>query len=145
MRARGGYPPLFLMLQCRPHEAAKQRMRPVGPGFQFWVGLGADEEGMVFQLDHFHDTPVGRQAGQSHAFFFQYMAVGVVYLVAVPVALVDFFSAVEPISQGISVQYTGIGAQAQGTADILHTVLVGHQVDHGMDGAGIDLDRKSVV
>ena len=68
----------------------------------------------------------------------------VVYLIAVPVALVDGLLSVEGAGPGGLVQHTGVGAQPQGAAYVLHSVLLRHQMDHRMGGGGIQLRAVGV-
>ena len=86
-------------------------MGPVGPGFKLRVGLGGNEPGMVWELYHFHNPPVGGQAGEHHAAFYKRGAVVVVDLVAVPVALINGGFAVQAISFGGLVQDAWVGTQ----------------------------------
>ena len=92
-------------------EAFKQRVRAVGPGFQLRMALGSDKERMVRKLDHLNDPSVRRNSGEQHAVVTQYLTVIVIYLVAVTVALMDDFLAVQGIGSGGFVQNAGVGAQ----------------------------------
>ena len=58
-------------------------------------------------------------------------------LASVAVAFMAGFGPVQGEGFGVLVQHAGIGAQAQGSADVLHAVLIRHQMDHGMSGGGI--------
>ena len=107
-------------------------MRPVGPGFQFRMGLGRDKEGMLRQLAHLHDASVRGQSRQLHALFRKHCAVIVVDFLAVPVPLMDRLLSVQRIGFGRLVQYAGIRTEAQRPADIFHTVLIRHQGDNRM-------------
>ena len=57
------------------YETFKQGMGPVGPGFKLRMGLGGNEPGMAGELYHFHNPPVGGQAGEHHAAFYKRGAV----------------------------------------------------------------------
>ena len=87
----------FLLLQRCLHEAAEQRMRAVRAGLQLRVRLRADEPGMLRQLDHLYDAAVRGLTGQKHAVLLKNLAVIVVDFIAVTMALVDDFLAVELI------------------------------------------------
>ena len=86
-------------------------MWTVRSGFQLRMRLGGNEERMIRDLDHLHDSAVRGNAGEHHAVIAQCLPVIVVDLVAVSVALVDDFLAVKGISLGILIQDTGVGAQ----------------------------------
>ena len=86
-------------------------MRTIWSGFQLRMRLGGNEERMIRDLDHLHDSAVRGNAGEHHAVIAQCLPVIVVDLVAVSVALVDDFLAVKGISLGILIQDTGVGAQ----------------------------------
>lgn len=48
----------IFIIHSRFHKTFEQRMGLVGAGLEFRVGLGGDEEGMLLQLDHFHQHAV---------------------------------------------------------------------------------------
>ena len=73
--------------------------------------LGGNEERMIRDLDHLHDSAVRGNAGKHHAVIAQRLSVIVVDLVTVSVALMDDFFTVKGISLGILIQDTGVGAQ----------------------------------
>lgn len=100
-------------------------MRAVRAGLQLRVRLRADEPGMLRQLDHLYDAAVRGLTGQKHAVLLKNLAVIVVDFIAVTMALVDDFLAVELIGLRGFIQYTGIGAKTQGAADIGDAVLSG--------------------
>lgn len=133
-----------LPIKRRADKAGEQRMGFVGPGFQLRMGLGGDEPRVVRQFDHFHDPPVGGQAGEHHAVGGQCLAVVVVHLIAVAVALGDLLFPVEGIGLGMLVQHAGVGAQPQGAANVFNAVLLGHQVDDRVRGVRIQLDAVGV-
>src|SRR5262245_40771606 len=77
------------MIVSRADEAGKKRVRRQGLRFQFGVRLSAQEPGMVGELDHLDEFPVGRfarkdESGLRHAVF-----EGRVEFVAVAMALGD--------------------------------------------------------
>jgi hypothetical protein len=53
-------------------EAGEQRVRFERPGFQLGVVLHADEPGMdILGFDGFRQQPIGRDAGEDQASFFE--------------------------------------------------------------------------
>ena len=97
------------------------------------------------KLAHLNNPAVRRKAGKLHAMFCQGGAEIVVYLITVPVPLVNGFFPVKLIGFGGFVQNTGIGAKAQSPANIFHAVLVRHKGDNRMGGRGIKLNAVCVV
>ena len=87
-----------MLLSGGINESLKQRMGPVGAGFQFRMCLGGDKEGVVFQLDHLYDASVRGEAGQSHAAVSEDLAVIIIDFIAVAVAFIDSFGLVQLIS-----------------------------------------------
>ena len=73
-------------------------MGPVGPGFEFRVGLGGDKPGVGGQFDDFHDPPVRGCSGEHHPFFCQGIPVVIVYLIAVAVSFLNQLRAVKLVS-----------------------------------------------
>ena len=63
---------------------------------------------MIRKLDHLDNAAVRGDAGEHHAMFLQHGAVVIVDLIAVAVALMDSFFAIESVSLGILVQDTRI-------------------------------------
>ena len=77
------------LLVRRRDETFEQRMRLVRLAQEFRMELARDEKRMVLQLDHFHQFAVRRQAAEDKARLLEFLALGVVEFVAVPVAFVD--------------------------------------------------------
>ena len=73
----------------RGHKVPKQRMGPVGPGFQLRVELHPHKPGVAGQLHHLHQLPIGGQPGQDKTGPGDCLPEVVVELVAVAVALAD--------------------------------------------------------
>ena len=90
------------------NESAEQGMRPVGPGFQFRVGLCGYEPGMAGKFDHLHDTAVRRKTGELQSVLLQHTAIVIVYFIAMSVTLIDRLCVIELISGRIFIQDTGI-------------------------------------
>ena len=85
-------------------------MRAVRSGFQLRMRLGGNEERMIRDLDHLHDSAVRGNAGEHHAVIAQCLPVIVVDLVAVSVALGEDFLAGQGLSLGSVILDTGVGA-----------------------------------
>ena len=100
---------------------------------------------MLRQLDELHEPPVGAGAGQLHAMGLKIGAVVVVELIAVAVALEDLLGAVERPGAASLGEHAGILPQAHGAALGRDAPLIGHQVDHRMDGGGVKLRRVGVI
>ena len=75
------------------------------------MSLGCDEERMILQLDHLHDTSIWRQAGEGHAMLGQDRTIIVVDLIAMAVTLMDQLFAVQLIGFGSLIQHTWEGAK----------------------------------
>src|SRR5699024_343586 len=69
---------------------------------------------------------------------------GVVYLVAVAVALVDVLDPVDVSGPSALHQVAGVAAQTHGAAHVGDPHLVGHQVNDGMGGGGIEFGGVGV-
>ncbi len=119
-------------------------MRAVRSGFQLRMRLGGNEERMIGISIISTILPSGGNAGEHHAVIAQRLSVIVVDLVAVSVALMDDFLANRGHKPGVLIQNTGVGAKRKGSADIFHTVLIGHQVDDRMCRLRIQLDAVGV-
>ena len=86
-------------------------MWAVRSGFQFRMSLGCDEERMILQLDHLHDTSIRGQAGEGHAMLGQDRTIIVVNLVAMAVTFMDQFLAIQFVSFGSLIQHTWEGTK----------------------------------
>ncbi len=73
------------------HESFKQRMRTVGPGFQFRVRLCCDKPGMIRYFDHFDDSSVRGNAAEVHAVIGQGVPIVIIDFVTVAVPFMDRF------------------------------------------------------
>lgn len=71
------------------HESAEERVRMARPRLQLGMELHRDEPGVVGNLEHLDQTVLGADPGEDHPPLLQRGAVGVVELIAVPVALLD--------------------------------------------------------
>ena len=69
-------------------------MWAVRSGFQLRMSLGCDEERMILQLDHLHDTSIRGQAGEGHAMLGQDRTIIIVDLIAMTMTLMDQLFAV---------------------------------------------------
>ena len=107
-------------------------MGMIGSGAQFRMGLRADEEGMILQLDHFHDPVVRRGPGDDHAGFFELLAIVIVHFPAMTVALRDYGLPVEVVRVCSVLKDAGVCTEAHGAAKIRNIFLVRHQVDDRM-------------
>ena len=83
-------------------------MRSVWTGFQLRMSLCGNEERMILQLNHLDDAAVRGKAGECQSIVGQDTAEVIVDLIAVAVALMDSFFAIESVSLGILVQDTRI-------------------------------------
>ena len=86
-------------------------MWAVRSGFQLRVSLGCDEERVILQFDHFHDTSIWRQTGENHAMAGQDCTEIIIDLVPMAVTFMDQFLAVQLISFGSLIQHTWEGAK----------------------------------
>src|SRR5690348_7757179 len=104
----------MVMRVGRGDEALEQRMRLVGFALKFRVKLAGDEEGVIGQLDDFHQLAVWREAAEHKLGLLKALTVGVIKLVPVSVAFLDHKSAVQPGGFGAHDQLAGLGAKAHG-------------------------------
>ena len=86
-------------------------MWAVRSGFQFRMSLGCDEERMILQLDHLHDTSIRGQAGEGHAMLGQDCTIIVVDLIPMAVTFMDQFLAIQFVSFGSLIQHTWEGTK----------------------------------
>ena len=82
--------------QGGPDVVPEKRMGVHGTGLEFRVELAAQEPGVVPEFDDLHQLAVGGGAGNRQAGGVQFLPVGVVEFVAVPVALHDLRDAIGP-------------------------------------------------
>ena len=86
-------------------------MALIWPGFKFRVSLGGHEPRMGIQFDHLDNPSIRRYTGESHSVFNELLTVIVVDLLAVTMAFINFPGTVKPISFGIRIKNTFIGAK----------------------------------
>ena len=129
----------------RSHELPEQRRRIGRAALQFRVGLGADPERVVAQLDELDEAAVGRFAAAHEVGALELGPVVGVELVAVTVALGHDRAAVDPGDLRAFLQVRGVGAEAHGAALVLHVDLVGHDRDHRVRCVGVDLGGVGAV
>jgi len=67
-------------------EACKERVRPIWPRQKLGVELAANHEWMIAELCDFYELPIRRETGINHPMFSQNLSVGIVELVAMPMA-----------------------------------------------------------
>ena len=96
-----------LICQSCLYKSAEKRMRTVGTGFQFRMGLCCDEPGMFRNLYHLYDPSVRGEAGELHAMTGEILPVVVVDFIAVPVPLFYFFTLIKSVCLGSFIQDTG--------------------------------------
>ena len=125
-------------------ELAEQRMRAVGPALELGVGLGADPERVVGELDELDQPAVGRRAAADEPVRLEAGPVVGVELVAVTVPLADDRLAVGLGHLGARLEHGVVRAQAHRAALVGHVALVVHQVDHRVLGRRVELGRVGV-
>src|SRR5579885_3503380 len=130
---------LGALLQGRSDEALEERMALHRPRAELGVELRGEKEGMIAQLDDLDERPVGREPREDEARAGELLAVGIVELVAVAVALGDPLAAVEPPRPRALLEHAGIGAEPHRAALLREAALRGHEIDHGVRRARIDL------
>ena len=69
-------------------EALEQRMRLVRLALKFRMELARHEKRMILQFDDLDELAVGRQPAEHETGLLEFLAVGIVEFVAVPVPLV---------------------------------------------------------
>ena len=116
-------------------------MGAVRAALELGVGLGADEERVVGQLDELHQVIVGRGAGAHEPGVLELGAVLVVDLVTVPVPLVDEVFAVGLLDDRARQELGRVDAQPHRAALVDDIALLVHEVDHRMRSAGVELAR----
>ena len=94
---------------------------------------------MSRQLHHLHDVVVRGTAAEHDARLLQRVAVIIVHFKAVAVALIDEMLAVDLLRHGAGQDLAGISAQAHGAAQLLHFLLLRHQVNDMVGALGIQL------
>ena len=99
--------------------------------------LGRQEKWVGFQFNHFYDASVRRKTRESQAGALELLSVCVVDFIAVAVPFLNDRFAVKRIGFRGFIKDAGVGAQAQGSADVGHAVLIRHQMDHGVGGIRI--------
>ena len=105
-------------------------MRPVRAALEFGMELNADEEVFTRDFNGFHQAPVRGKSGEAEARRLESVPVLIGKLVAVAVALADFFLFIALGNPGIRPEHAGVFAQAQGAALVDLVVLAGHVVDY---------------
>src|SRR5919201_384944 len=90
----GGATACATLLARRAYEPGEQRVRPRGTRLELGVELAADEPGVIGQLDHLHQRPIGRETGAAHAVLGEHVAVGIGHFVAMAMPLADLEGAV---------------------------------------------------
>ena len=113
-------------------------MRSCRARFEFGVRLRSQEPRVVFELDHFHNVLVRRNAANVHAVRFELVAIVVVDFVTVAVTFVNELLTVSLIRFGILRQNAGVLPQTHGAAEVCDVVLVGHQVNHRVFRVGVN-------
>ncbi|SCH06300.1 Uncharacterised protein [uncultured Clostridium sp.] len=109
------------------------------------MGLRRQEERVIFQLDHFHNPSIRRNTGKRHPRLTQHLTVIIVDLIPMAMTLMNGLLAVQLVSLCILIQNTRIRTKPQGTADILDSILIRHQMNHRMRGIGIQLHTVGVL
>src|SRR2546422_5370471 len=137
--------PAGAALQGRLDEALEERVALHRPRLELGVELAGDEPGMVAELDHLDQRPVGRHAGEPEPALLEPLAIGVVHLVAVAVTLGDLLAIVDPARQRAFLEHAGIRSQAHRPALLREAALRAHQVDHRVRRLGIHLGRVGAL
>ena len=136
---------LTLALDRRADQAREQRVRPGRARAQLGVGLGGDVVGvhLARQLDELDQVEVRVGAGEDQAGLLELVAVGVVDLVAVPVALLDPRLAVGLADHRARGQLGRVEAQAHRAAQVARALdeglLLLHRGDHRLGAVGVEL------
>src|SRR5207244_11170611 len=98
-RALRRLPALRRLVQRGLDEALEERMAVHGPRLELGMRLRRDEPGMVLELDHLDEPAVRRRARADEPRLLELLAIGVVELVAMPVALEHLTAPVELAGQ----------------------------------------------
>ena len=102
-------------------------------------GFDWNEVRMSGQLDHFHQPELLVDPAHDHALVLELRAVGVVDLVAMPVALADLLPAIDARGQRARLEHAGVRAEPHRAALGRDLLLVGHQRDHRVRRAFVEL------
>ena len=86
-------------------------MWAVRSGFQLRMSLGCDEERVILQFDHLHDTSIRGQTGENHAMAGQDCTEIIIDLVTMAVTFMDQVLAIQFVSFGSLIQHTWEGAK----------------------------------
>ena len=96
---------------------------------------------MILQLDQFHQGTIRRGATKDKILGLKLLAVGVVKLVTMPVAFIDFLGAVQLGGLAAGRQFAGLCAQAHGAAHVGDVLLFVEQGDDEVGCLRIKLRR----
>jgi len=96
-------------------EAFKERVRPIWPRQKLRVELASDHEWMIAELGDFHEFPVRRETRINHPMFSENFAVGIVELIAMPMALKNRCALICTLCQRTFHKFTGIESQSHKT------------------------------
>ena len=121
------------------YEGVEERVGLERFGFELWVELAAEEEGMGGDLYDFDVGGVGGGSGEAQAGSGEDGFVLAVELVAVAVALGDFGGAVGGGGEGIGFHDAGPGSEAHGAAHLFDAGELAEFIDDAMGGAGVEL------
>jgi hypothetical protein len=112
--------------------------------FELRVALHGQEPGMARQLDDFDQLAVWTCTRDLHAVRAELLAIGVVELIAVPMAFVHFELAVGLVSKAAFGQLAGVFSEPHGAAEVCHLILAIEQADHGMSAIAFHLGAVGV-
>ena len=87
---------------------------------------------MPLKLDDFHQIALGIHADRLETCLFERFLIPVVELIAVAMALDDHFLAIQRARSRALQQLAVVAAQAHRAAGLLESLLIGHEVDHGV-------------
>src|SRR6185436_17795740 len=97
-------------------ETFEQRVRLVWFALEFRVELAGDEKRMIFQLDYFHQLSIRGKPAEDEPGLFEALTIGVVELVAMPMAFVNKKCTVEMVGQRAHNQLARLRAQSHRAA-----------------------------
>lgn len=126
------------------YEAGEDGVGLVRAGLEFGVELGADEKGVVGDLDDFDEFLFGGDGADFQAGSLDLLAVGGVEFVAVAVTFADDFRAIEFVRLGSGEDVGIVGAETHGGAHVLDALLFFLEGDDGMRGIFVELGGVGV-
>ena len=100
---------------------------------EFGMELDADEEGMIRDLDDFHETIIGRGTGDDEAGIDELLAIIIIEFVTMAMTLGDLVGGVDSSRDRSSLEITRIRTESQRPTDscsLQFLRLIVHQMNH---------------